>query len=214
MATARKWSQVAIAMQSALGASITATAISKAAEGIVTATNTLVNGDYVVAVNIQGMRQLDDRVFRVKSVSGTAFTLEGEDTTLFDTFTSGTFHKITFGTSITTATSLSSSGGGFDFIDTTTIHASAKSQMPGLPDAATFEFDNIWDVSDAGLKAMKSASDAQAKRAFLFTFGSGGQIMAFNGYVGASMLPGGSAQQLVTTKTTITMNGTPSVWAS
>ena len=211
MATARKWSQVAIAMQSALGASITATAISKAAEGIVTATNTLVNGDYVVAVNIQGMRQLDDRVFRVKSVSGSAFTLEGEDTTLFDTFTSGTFQKITFGTSITTATSLSSSGGGFDFIDTTTIHASAKSQMPGLPNAATFEFDNIWDVSDAGLKAMKSASDAQAKRAFLFTFGSGGQIMAFNGYVGASMLPGGSAQQLVTTKTTITMNGTPSV---
>lgn len=214
MATARKWSQVAIAMQSALGAAITATAISKASEGIVTATNTLANGDYVVAVNIQGMRQLDDRVFRVKSASGSAFTLEGEDTTAFDTFVSGTFQKITFGTSITTATNLSSSGGGFDFIDTTTIHASAKSQMPGLPNAATFEFDNIWDVSDAGLKAMKSASDAQAKRAFLFTFGSGGQIMAFNGYVGASMLPGGSAQQLVTTKTTITMNGTPSVWAS
>lgn len=214
MPTARKWSGVAIAMQSALGAVITATAISKAAEGIVTATNTLTNGDYVVSVNIQGMRQLDDRVFRVKSVSGSAFTLEGEDTTLFDTFTSGTFQKITFGTSITTATSISSSGGGFDFLDTTTIHNTAKTQMPGLPAAATFEFDNIWDVSDAGLKAMKVASDAQAKRAFLFTFGSGGQVMGFNGYVGASMLPGGSAQQLVTTKTTITMNGTPSVWAS
>lgn len=214
MANARKWSGVAIAMQSALGAAITATAISKASEGIVTATNTLSNGDYVVAVNIQGMRQVDDRVFRVKSVSGSAFTLEGEDTTNFDTFVSGTFQKITFGTSITTATSLSSSGGGFDFIDTTTIHASARSQMPGLPSAATFEFDNIWDVSDAGLKAMKSASDAQAKRAFLFTFGTGGQIMGFNGYVGCSLLPGGSAQQMVTTKSTITMNGSPSVWAS
>jgi hypothetical protein len=213
MATARKWSNVAVAMQSALGASITITAISKAAEGVVTATNTLTNGDYVV-LSVQGMRQVDDRVFRVKTVSGSGFTLEGEDTTAFDTFTSGTAQKVTFGTSITTATNISSSGGDFDFIDTTTIHVAARTQMPGLPSAASFNFDNIWDVSDSGLKAMKSASDAQAKRSFMFTFGTGGQIMVFNGYVGASLLPGGSAQQLVTTQTTITMNNTPSYYAS
>lgn len=213
MATAKKWSNVAVAMQSALGANITITGISKAAEGVVTATNTLSNGDFVV-ISAQGMRQVDDRVFRVKSVSGANFTLEGEDTTAFDTFTSGTANKVTFGTSITTATSISSSGGDFDMIDTTTIHMNARSQMPGLPAAASFSFDNIWDVSDVGLKAMKSASDAQAKRAFMFTFGAGGQILLFNGYVGASLLPGGSAQQLVTTKTTITMNGSPTTYAS
>ncbi len=213
MATAKKWSNVAVAMQSALGSIITVTAISKAAEGVVTATNALANGEYVV-LSVQGMRQVDDRVFRVKAVSGTGFTLEGENTTAFDTFTSGTCQKITFGTSITTATSLSVSGGDFDFIDTTTIHQAARSQVPGLPSASNFSFDNIWDVSDAGLTAMKSASDAQAKRAFMFTFGTGGQIMVFNGYVGASLLPGGSAQQLVTTKTAITMNGTPTYYAS
>ena len=48
MATAKKWSNVAIAMESALAADITITAISKAAEGVVTATNTLTNGDFVV----------------------------------------------------------------------------------------------------------------------------------------------------------------------
>jgi hypothetical protein len=215
MATAKKWSNVAVAMQSALGAAITLTAITKAAAGVVTtsAAHGLSNGDYVV-LSVQGMRQVDDRVFRVSSASGSTFTLEGEDTTAFDTFTSGTAQKITFGTSITTATSLSSSGGEFDFLDTTTIHQAARSQMPGLPSAASFGFDNIWDVSDAGLKAMKSASDAQAKRSFMFTFGTGGQIMVFNGYVGASLLPGGAAQQLVTTKTTITMNGTPTYYAS
>lgn len=213
MPTARKWSNVAVAMQSAIGSAATITAISKATEGVVTCTNTFTLGDYVV-LSVQGMRQVDDRVFRIKAVSGTGFTLEGEDTTAFDTFSSGTAQKITFGTSITTATSISSSGGDFDMIDTTTIHVAQRSQMPGLPSAASFSFDNIWDVSDAGLKAMKSASDAQAKRAFMFTFGSGGQILVFNGYVGASMLPGGSAQQLVTTKTTITMNGTPTAYAS
>ena len=38
MSTPRKWSNVAVAMQSALGADITITAISKASEGVVTAT--------------------------------------------------------------------------------------------------------------------------------------------------------------------------------
>ena len=213
MATAKKWSNVAVAMQSAIGSVITVTAISKATEGVVTATNPLANGDYVV-MSAQGMRQVDDRVFRVKSVSGTGFTLEGEDTTYFDTFTSGTCQKVTFGTSIVTATSINPSGGDFDFIDTTTIHVAQRSQMPSLPSALSYGMDHIWDVSDAGLKAMKSASDSQAKRSFMFTFGTGGQIMVFNGYVGASLAPLGSSQQLVTCKATITCNGTPTYYAS
>jgi len=213
MSTPRKWSNVAVAMQSALGADITITAISKASEGVVTATNTLSNGDFV-SLTIQGMYQLNDRVARVKTVSGAGFTLEGVDTTLFDTFSSGTANKITFGTSITTATSITSSGGDFDFIDTTTIHGNSKSQIPGLPNPANFSFDNIWDIADAGLLAIKLASDGQAKRSFKFTFGTGGQIMAFNGYVGGNLLPAGQAQGLVTTQTVITMNGSPTYYAS
>lgn len=213
MATAKKWSNVAVAIQSALATAITITGISKASEGVVTATNTLTNGDYVV-LTVNGMRQVDDRVFRVKTVSGTSFTLEGEDTTLFDTFTSGTAQKVTFGTSITTATNINPSGGEFDMIDMTTIHQAQRSQMPGLPSALQYGMDHIWDIADAGLKAMKSASDAQAKRAFMFTFGTGGQIMVFNGYVGASLAPLGSSQQLVTCKATITCNGTPTYYAS
>ena len=86
--------------------------------------------------------------------------------------------------------------------------------MPGLPNPSSFSFDNIWDVSDAGLKAMKAAGDAQAKRAFKFTFGTGGQIMVFTGYVGATLLPAGQAQGLVTTQSVITMNGSPTYYAS
>ena len=74
--------------------------------------------------------------------------------------------------------------------------------------------DHIWDVSDAGLLSLKTASDNQSKRAFKFTFGPGGKIMTFSGYVGAALLPGGSAQQLVTTPSVITMNGTPTYYAS
>ena len=214
MATARKWSNVAIAMQSALAAEKTITAITKADPGVATCTaNGFTNGDYLF-LEVQGMHQVNYRVVRVASVATDSFALEGIDTTDFDTFTIGTAKKITFGTSITTATSLSASGGDFDFIDTTTIHQNSKTQMPGLPNAATYSFDNIWDVSDVGLLAMKDASDAQGVRAFKFTFGTGGQIMVFAGYVGANLLPGGSSQALVTTSSVITMQGTPSYYAS
>lgn len=214
MASARKWSNVAIAMQSAIAATKTITAITKASPGVASSTaHGYSNGDYVLLA-VQGMFQVDARVVRVASVTADTFALEGIDTTNFDTFDSGTVAKLTFGTSVTTATSLSASGGDFDFIDTTTIHGNTKTQMPGLANPATYSFDNVWDVSDAGLIAMKAASDAQSMRAFKFTFGAGGQIMVFAGYVGANLLPGGSSQALVTTSTVITMTGTPSYFAS
>lgn len=214
MAQAKKWSNVAVAMQSAIGEALTISTITKANPGVVTSTaHGLADGDYVY-LEVQGMYQLNGRVARVDNKADNTFELEGIDTTLFDTFSSGTAKKLTFGTSITTATTLSASGGDFDFIDTTTIHTNAKTQMPGLASPASYQFENIWDVSDSGLLAMKVAADAQAIRAFKFTFGTGGQIMVFAGYCGATLLPGGSAQQLVTTGTVITMFGSPSYYAS
>lgn len=215
MATARKWSNIAIAMESARAASVSISGITKANPAVVTtgAAHGYATGDYV-ALTVNGMFQLNDRAARIIVLTGTTFSIEGVDSTSFDTFTSGGAEKLTFGTSITTATSVSSSGGGFDFIDTTTIHNNSKTQMPGLPAAASYNFTNIWDAADAGLLAMKAASDAQAKKAFKFTFGTGGQILSFLGYVGCSMLPGGSAQQMVTTEAAITMNGLPNVYAS
>lgn len=214
MATAKKWSNVAISMESALAAAKTITAITNANPGVATSTaHGYTNGDYVL-LSVQGMYQVDSMVVRVAGVTVDTFQLEGVDTTSYDTFSSGTAEKITFGTSITTATSLSGSGGDFDFIDTTTIHGNAKTQMPGLANPANYSFDNIWDVSDAGLIAMKAASDAQDTRCFKFTFGTGGNIMVFNGYVGASLLPGGQAQQLVTTGAVITMFGKPNYYSA
>ncbi len=219
MATVRKWSGVAVAMQSALGANKTITAIAVGATATVTATHDFSAGDYVV-FNVAGMYQLNGKVFRVLSVSTTvSFVIEGTggaslDTTGYSAFTSGTCNKITFGTSITTATSMSASGGDFDFIDTTTIHELVKTQTPGSANALSYSFDNLWDASDAGQIAMKAASDAQAQRAFKFTFGTGGPIMVFNGYVGYTGAPTGSAQDKVVSPAVVTAFGTPTYYAS
>lgn len=215
-----KWQNVAIAMQSALAAAKTITAITKASPGVVSSTaHGYSNGDYV-KITAQGMWQINARVFRVCAVATDTFQLEdvsggtGLSTAAFDTFTSGTAEKITFGTSITTATTMNASGGNFAMIDTTTIHANQKAQVPGLPDALSMSFDNLWDPTDAGQSAMKAASDAQAQRAFRFTFGTGGKIMAFNGYVGFAGAPAGSAQDKVTTQAVITCEGTPTYYSA
>ncbi|MBU0752365.1 MAG: phage tail protein [Gammaproteobacteria bacterium] len=213
MATATKWSNIGIAVQSALAAADTITAITKANPGVATSVAHGMSDGDIVVLTVQGMHQLDGRVARVANKTLDTFELEGIDTTLFDTFTSGTSEVITFGTALSTATNVSASGGDFDFIDVTTIHDNVKKQIPGLANPATFSFENIWDVSDAGLVALKSASDSQAKRACRFTFANG-QKLYFTGYIGASLLPTGSAQEVVKTSVVITMFGKPTVYAS
>ncbi len=215
MATVSKWSGVGVAVESALATAITISGITKANPGVVTYTGTdPSNGDYVY-LEVQGMYQLDGRVVRVANVNGAGntFELEGVDTSAFDTFSSGTAEVITFGTTLATLTGLSASGGDFDFIDITTIHDNIRKQTPGLPNPSTYSFESIWDVSDAGLVALKSASDNQAKKAVKFTFANG-QKMVLTGYIGATLLPTGNAQEVVKTSVVITADGKPTVYSS
>jgi len=207
------WTKVGVAIQSALGAAKTITAITKANPGVASSTSHgFANGAFVL-LTIQGMTQLDNRVFRVANVAAGTFELEGENTSSYDTFTSGTAEEITFGTNLATATTLNASGGEYDYEDTTTIHDSVRSQIPTLAAPVNYTFENIWDVADAGLIALKSASDNKVKRAVRLTF-SNAQKVLFNGYIGATLLPVGTAPGKVTTPVTIAMNGRPTVYAT
>ena len=213
MATVSLWKAVAVAVQSAKAAAVTIDAISKAAEGVVEYTGTdPANGDFVI-VSATGMYQVDGIVARVKDVDTGAdsFKLEGIDTTLFDTFVSGTFEVVTLGTALATATSINASGGDFDFIDVTTIHDNVKKQVPGLPNPGTFTMDCLWDPADPAFTALKAASDNQSQLVVRFTFANGKKVL-FLGYVGFSGLPTGSAQDKVTTQAVITMYGKPTVY--
>jgi len=215
MPTVSLWTKVAIAIQSALSASQVISAISKASTGVVTYVGAdPTNGDYVL-LTVVGMDQVNNRIFRVANVNagGNTFELEGEATTSYDTFTSGSFEIITFGTTLATATTLSASGGEYEFEDTTTIHMSTRSQIPTLPSPAVYSFDNIWDVADAGLVALKAAALLKEKRAVRITFANSQKVL-FTGYIGATLLPVGSAPGKVTTPCTISMDGQPTVYSS
>ncbi len=206
MATVSLWSDVDVAMQSALATSVSITGVTNASPGVVSHGGTdPTDGDYVV-LTATGMSEINGRVFRVANQASGTFELEGVDTTNFGVFTSGSFQAVTLGITMDTVTEVSSSGGEYGFDSTTTIHQNVETQIPTTASAATYSFTNIWDVSDVALAAMKVASDENGQRAFKFTFANG-QIMVFSGYVGASLIPGGSAQAKVTTSTVITMFG-------
>jgi hypothetical protein len=220
MAQVRKMSNVAVAMQSALGANKTITAISLAAPGVVTCTHDFANGDYVL-MTVNGMYQLNGKVFRVVNVSTTvSFQLEdvtggtGISTVGFAAFSSGTANKITFGTSITSAAALTASGGDFAYLDTTTIHTNQKSQIPGAANPISFEMEHLWDITDAGQIAMKNASDLQSQLAFKLTYGTGGPIQVFTGYVGYTGAPTGAAQDILKSKASITAFGSPTYYSA
>ena len=208
------WKNVAVGMQSAIAAAKTITGITKADPGVATSVAHGYSDGDILFLLIQGMHQLNEKAVRVASSAADTFELEGVDTTDFDTFSSGTAQKVTLGTTITSATTVTANGGEFDFADTTTIHVNTKSQIPGLPSAISYQMDHIWDPTDTGQIAMKEASDAQSRSTFKFQFGTGGKIMYFAGYVGFSGIPGGSAQQLITTKAVITSNGNPTYYSS
>ena len=201
------WSNVAVAMQSALGSNKTISAITKANPGVASSTSHgISDAAYVYLNNIQGMYQLDGRVVRVDNPLTSSFELEGVDTTSFGTFTSGVANEVTFGTSLGTGLTINVSGGDFEFIDYTTIHDSVKKQLIGLANPTVINMDLIWDPSDASFSALKSAADNKAIRAFKFTFANGA-IWTFAGYVGFTGAPTGGAQEVVKTPLVITSNG-------
>lgn len=207
------WSNVQIAVQSALGANKTITAITKASPAVCTSTSHgLTNGTYVT-LTVQGMWQLDQVVARIANVATNTFELEGIDATAYDTFTSGTAAEVTFGTTLSSVSDINVGGGDFDMIDVTTIHDNVKKTIPGSASPVEITLTANWDPTDVGLVALRNASDARGIRAIRFTF-SDGKKWVFNGYIGATLSPTGQAQGKVSTPLKITAYGKPRTYTS
>ena len=194
---AKVWSGVAIAVQSALATALTVTGITKANPAVLTYTGTdPANGDYTL-LKIQGMSQLDYRVVRVANVNtgSNTYEAEGVDSTLYDTFTSGTAEVITFGTTLST------------------IADNVNKQIPGNANPINITMTANWDPADVGITALKTASDSKAVRAVRITFSDSTKVL-FAGYVGATNFPTGSAQGKVSTPVSFNVYGRPTAYST
>lgn len=215
MAQRNVWQAVAVAVGT-LGTAQAVSAITKANPAVVTYVGIdPANGDYFALTDVQGMIQVNNKVGRVANVNGAGNTLEmeTENSTSYDTFTSGNMQPITWATTMSTGAGVSASGGDPKFIDFTTIHDTQEQQIPGVASASVFTFECYWDPTDPSLLALQAASDTSALRAIRITFKTGAKYV-FLGYISCNMAPTGSAQEAVKTSLVITAFGRPKAFST
>lgn len=207
-------SGLAMSMQSAVGSAKTLTAISLAAPGVFTGTHDFTAGD-IVLLEVEGMSQVNNRLFQVLSVSTTvSFQLEAIDgsgaldTSLFTAFTSGTAKKITLGTAISGVQSFLPSGGEGKLVDITTVMDLVDKQQVVGASAMSYALTFLWDPANVGQAALKAAFAAATAKGFKITWPSG-RFILFYGTVSFADMPGGAAQGVTTTPCTIALLGAP-----
>lgn len=182
-----------VEMQNTLGSNTTITAISKAAEAVITGTHAFSIGDLIVIKSVVGMIEINDRVVRVKSVSTTvSFVAEALDSTAFSTYSSGgTATKVTAFVSFDNITSFTFAEPSASTIDSTTINMSTMQEVFGMDGVPKITLNVISDPVGATMVAVRAASVAKTSRAFRVTLQTG-VILIFNAYVsGGRGLDGG-----------------------
>lgn len=190
------WTNQTVQMQSAAGAAQTITGITKAANGVITTSGTLpTNGQYAL-LSITGMRQLHQRIVKVAGASGSTFNT-GIDTTLFDTFATGSFQILTFGNSFNSVRDIQSSGGEPVFEDTTTVHDADDTEAIVSSSPQGFSWTVDWEPTNAALLASNSAFVARTPRGFRLADPDGSEYL-FYAYVSAPLNPTVAGKKKVT----------------
>lgn len=158
-------------IQTALSTAITITAISKASEAVITATNTLSAGDWVVIRGVTGMTEINERVVRVKTPTGSTFVAEGLDSTDFTTYVSGgSAYEVTTFATLDNITSLNFSDNPAAKQDITAISDTSIKETNGLKGAPTASFGINADPLGAGVIALRNASRGSDPVVIIFDF--------------------------------------------
>ena len=213
MAQINVWSKVQVAVQTVLATAKTVTGITKASPAVVTATAHGYTTGAEVKLSVAGMIELNNAVVKITQVTADTFSLDGIDSTLFATFTTGTAQLVTFGASAATVQDVNASGGEAAAIDITTIHDDTTKEIPGVKSALAYSFGSLWDPTDPALIELKKADNVKGTRAIKITFATGARVL-FDCYPTVSMAPGGSTGGPVTTPISFKLTGPINSYAS
>lgn len=167
------------------GSAITITAITKAADAVVTATNTLAVGDVVVFGSVTGMPEIAGRVGVVITASGTSFTVDIDSSGFATAGTSGTATPYSAATGWTTVGNVKSYDGFTGTkseIDVSHMLSDAKEYVPGLEDFGSFTGECDLDPADAGQIALRANKSSNAATYFRLAL-TNGKVRAWKGFV-------------------------------
>ena len=201
-----------VAIASSYVAGNTITALSNANPAIATATNTLDAGDFVEITS--GWSRLTNKVVRVPAagLTGSAFGLEGYDTTLTTIYPvgsgTGSYRKIGGWTQISQVLSSSSSGGEQNFLEYQLLEADAQQRIPTFKSAAGLTLSIADDPSLAGYIACSVANDDRAQRAVKITLPNG-SILLYNAYVSLNRTPSLTVNEVMACEITLSLLAEP-----
>lgn len=206
---------VVLALATAYASNLTVTAASNASEAVLTVTNTLANGDYFEWVS--GWSRANNRIFRVKSATGTTIVAEGFDTSNTTMFPAGsgtgTIRKINTWTQITQIIGCTSSGGDPQYQTYSFLEQDYDSQIPTTTSAQSLALEIADDPSLAGYQALKTVAATRALTGLRASMPSGGVIL-YNGIFAFDETPSMTKGNLMSVKAGVALQGRPVRYAS
>lgn len=199
-------------MESVIAAAKTISAATNAAPGVFSSTaHGYSNGD-IVLLEVQGMVEVNGRLFKVVNVAADTFQIAGVDgstgidTTDYGVFTSGTAKEVTLGTTITGVQDFSPSGGDIKTVPTTTVNDTVDTEIVVGATAMSYNLTMQWDPANAAQQAMIAAFQTRANKGYKILWPDGAHCL-FYGTVGYTGAPGGANQGVTTSPAKISMLG-------
>ncbi len=213
--TIYKNSGLVLSMESAIASAKTITAFTNANPGVATSVAHGYNDGDIILLEVEGMMEVNDRLFVVVNKATDTFQLKntatgavGIDTTLFGAFSSGTAKKVTLGNTIPGVQGFAPSGGDIKFVDTTTVSDTQDKQEVVGASPMSYALTMQWDPSDSAQIAMIAAYATRSQKGFRITWPNG-RYALFYGTVGYTGAPGGSSQGVTTSPAAIAMSSAP-----
>jgi hypothetical protein len=206
---------IILAIATAYASSVTVTAASNASECSLTATNTYSAGDFVEFTS--GWSNANQRIFRVKSPTGTTLVLEGFDTTNTTLYPVGSgvgsLRKINTFQQIQQITEMTSSGGEPQYQTYSFLEQNFDTQIPTTTSAQSIAITIADDPTLAGYQAVKAASLSRAVTALRATLPQGG-VLLYNGIWAFDETPTMQKGNLMTCNAGVALQGKPVRYAT
>jgi hypothetical protein len=192
-------------------AALNVTAASNATEASLTVTNTLVVGDYVEYIS-SGWTKANNRIFRVKTATGTTLVLEGLDTTSTTLFPAGagtgTIRKVATWVSLSQVVSCDSSGGDPKYTNYEFLENDSETSIPSGFNAQTLAMVIGDDPSLPHHAALKAATEGKSARVLKAALPAGGFLL-YNAYVAFDETPSMTKGQIMAVKAGFALLGRP-----
>lgn len=178
---------------------------------ITSATHGFTQGQIVLAANLGGTVQVNNRAFVVDTPATNTFNLKGVNGSAYGTYTSGGTMSLSTLQVVGQVTNVSGFDGQASEIDTTNLQSLAKEYLIGLQDFGNISL-TCWMQSDAGQLLLRTIKESAAATVMSIQL-SDGTIAAFVAFCKQFTFDAGGPDNAVKAQISLRVTGAPAWFA-